>query len=75
MELAAENGGVVTAKIARKVRRSVGQCHSVYKMLTNYATMGAVKVVYENGVKITRCPPGYAGGIYPQKSVGYGKIT
>ena len=60
----------VTQAIAKQVRRSIGDCHQMYKMLSSYAVLGKPTVIVENGVRITKCPPAYAHGIWPGKSVG-----
>jgi hypothetical protein len=69
MLLAASAG--VTQAIARQVKKPVGECHTMFKMLSSYAALpGKTVSVIENGLKITKCPPGYARGIFPQRNVG-----
>lgn len=69
MQFASADG--VTQGVARQVRKPVGDCHQMFKMLSSYAALpGKPVVVVENGVTVTKCPPSYARGAYPQRSVG-----
>jgi hypothetical protein len=71
MELAAKDG--VTPEVARKVRKHITECHRMYKLLSGYAALGKPKIVVENGVRVTKCPPAYACGVWPDRNVGYSK--
>ena len=68
MEMAVETG--VTHQIAKKLRKGVADCHVMFKLLSSYAAFAKPEVVVENGVRVTKYPPGYARGAYPQRSVG-----
>ncbi len=68
MEMAARAG--VTYQTAKKLRKSVADCHIMFKMLSSYAAFAKPMIVVENGVRITKYPPGYARGAYPQRNVG-----
>lgn len=68
MKLAKKDG--VTYAVAKEVRRSVGDCHAMFKMLSSYAALGKTVVVVENGIRVTKCPPAYARGVWPDKNVG-----
>ena len=70
MQLAKKNNGSVTLSIARQVGHSLDQCHDMHRMLTGYSGLGKPTVVVEDGVRVTKCPPAYAGGVYPGWSVG-----
>jgi hypothetical protein len=69
MKLAETRG--VTYQIAKIVRKSVADCHIMYRLLKENASLGKLTVVVEDGIRITKCPPGYARGVYPQRSVGH----
>lgn len=71
IQLVAANGGKVNLDIARKVRKSIEKCAELYAMLCENAAIGKPVVVVENGVRITKCPPAYARGIWPTQRVGY----
>lgn len=70
MKLVRETEGRVTPSIARQVNHAMDQCYSMYRMLTEYANLGKPTVVIENGVRVTKCPPAYAGGVWPDRNVG-----
>ncbi|MCE9565812.1 MAG: hypothetical protein K8U57_27625 [Planctomycetes bacterium] len=68
MELAPT--GDITKEIARAVGKHVVECHKMFKMLYSYAALGKPEIVVENGVRITKCPPAYARGVWPDRNVG-----
>ena len=65
----AESG--VTAKIARAVGHGISDCASMLHRLQEHASLGETKVVVEDGIKVYKCPAGYAWGAHPQRNVGY----
>jgi hypothetical protein len=36
----------------------------MYQMLKSYEKLGETTVVVENGIRITKCPPAYAHGVW-----------
>lgn len=69
MELAGTKG--VDFRIAKQVRRSLVDCQAMYDILKEHAALGGKPVVVvKNGIRFTKCPPAYARGVYPGKSVG-----
>ena len=61
--------GRVTLPIARAIRKSYEDCLSMHDMLSAYAVLGKPKIVVENGVRITKYPPAYARGVWPDRNV------
>lgn len=55
--------------IGKKVGKPPGECAEMHRMLTGYAQLGETKIVVENGLRVTKCPPAYARGVWPQRNV------
>ena len=69
MRLAAD--GPPTAAIAKVIGKHVVECRKMHKLLLSHAALpGKAVVIIENGLRITRCLPAFAGGIWPDRNVG-----
>jgi hypothetical protein len=69
MKRAAKEGGV-SLSASRALNRSIESCRAMFAMLKDYASLGKPVIVVENGIRVTKCPPAYARGVYPQRNVG-----
>lgn len=68
-----ENAPINWRKAAKAAQHTILDCMSMVRMLQEYPKLGKPKVVMENGVRITKCPPAYARGVFLDKSAGYSK--
>lgn len=64
-----QEGTVDWKKVARAMRRPVPVCASAHKRFSEQQALGATRTVMENGVRVTYCPPAWAGGVSPQNYV------
>jgi len=68
MEMAPEHGPKPKwASVARAVKHSIEECAEMRYTLIGYSKLPKPVVVIENGVRVTKCPPAYASGVFSQK--------
>lgn len=64
-----ENVPVTWRLVSKKLRRPAAECSAMHRMLLGYAKLGKTRIVIENGLRITKCPPAYARGVWVDNKV------